>query len=90
MGEALGRGMTLTMSIWDDFSSHMLWLDAPFPAGADQSKPGVVRGPCSADSGNPADIRGKSQDSFVKYFNIKVGPINTTYSSSTATAFLSQ
>ena len=90
MGEALGRGMTLTMSIWDDFASQMLWLDAPFPAGADQSKPGVVRGPCSADSGNPADIRGRYQDSYVKYFNIKVGPINTTYASKSDFSYLSQ
>jgi len=28
MGEALGRGMVLVMSLWDDHSgSQMLWLD---------------------------------------------------------------
>merc|ERR1711990_1085071 len=27
MGEALGRGMVLTLSIWDDDFGRMLWLD---------------------------------------------------------------
>jgi len=31
MGEALGRGMVLVMSIWDDHAAHMLWLDSDYP-----------------------------------------------------------
>ena len=30
-GEALGRGMVLVMSLWDDHDSNMLWLDSDFP-----------------------------------------------------------
>merc|ERR1712137_1533138 len=26
MGEALKRGMVLTLSVWDDFATHMRWL----------------------------------------------------------------
>jgi len=28
MGEALNRGMVLTLSLWDDHTSYMLWLDS--------------------------------------------------------------
>lgn len=41
MGEALGRGMVLTMSIWDDGATNMLWLDSDFPLDADRNQPGV-------------------------------------------------
>ena len=30
-GDALGRGMVLVMSLWDDHDSNMLWLDSDFP-----------------------------------------------------------
>ena len=35
MGETLKRGMVLSVSIWDDYSTHMAWLDASFPPGED-------------------------------------------------------
>lgn len=44
MGEALGRGMVLVFSVWDDAGGGMLWLDGTSGTGA-----GSVRGPCSAD-----------------------------------------
>ena len=31
MGGALGRGMVLVMSLWDDTDVHMLWLDSDYP-----------------------------------------------------------
>lgn len=31
MGGALGRGMVLVMSIWDDSAANMLWLDSDYP-----------------------------------------------------------
>jgi len=31
MSDALGRGMVLVFSIWDDSAAHMLWLDATYP-----------------------------------------------------------
>jgi len=76
MGKALGRGMVLVMSIWDDTAAHMLWLDSTFPVGA--SGPGAVRGPCDPSSGDPGPTRAKYPDSLVKYMNIKYGTIGST------------
>jgi len=30
MGEAMRRGMTLIMSIWDDHAADMNWLDSDY------------------------------------------------------------
>lgn len=49
MGETLKRGMVLSVSIWDDYATHMAWLDAQFPPGEDpDERPpagGVLLGP---------------------------------------------
>jgi cellulose 1,4-beta-cellobiosidase len=79
MGRSLDRGMVLVMSIWDDHESSMLWLDSDFPLTLDRSLPGVQRGPCSRDSGKPADVESKYPNSSVKYMNVKTGPINLTF-----------
>jgi hypothetical protein len=42
MGKALGRGMVLAMSIWNDPGQFMNWLDSG------------SAGPCNATEGNPA------------------------------------
>merc|ERR1712039_849517 len=76
MGKALGRGMVLVMSVWDDTAAHMLWLDSSYPVGA--SGPGVVRGPCDPSTGEPGASRAKYPDALVKYMNIKVGAIGST------------
>merc|ERR1712087_394867 len=76
MGKALGRGMVLVMSIWDDTAAHMLWLDSPYPVGA--AGPGSARGPCDPSTGEPSATRAKYPDSLVKYMNIKVGTIGST------------
>lgn len=57
MGESLKRGMVLVLSLWDDYGSHMKWLDGVFPPDADPNAPGVAKGPCSKESGNPEDLR---------------------------------
>ncbi len=44
MGAALAKGMVLVMSIWDDHTAQMLWLDAPYPPTKDASTAGVSRG----------------------------------------------
>lgn len=44
MSDAIGRGLVLVMSIWDDGDSHMQWLDGTVPAGS--TKPGAARGTC--------------------------------------------
>ncbi|KAA8565609.1 hypothetical protein MFRU_006g01890 [Monilinia fructicola] len=82
MSKALAKGMVLVMSIWDDHSANMLWLDAPYPASKSPSAAGVTRGTCSASSGAPADVEANSPGASVTYSNIKWGPINSTYTGS--------
>ena len=79
MGESLKRGMVLVLSLWDDHDVNMLWLDSDYPLDTPRENPGVQRGPCSRDSGNPEEVERLYGDSSVKYMNIKVGTINSTY-----------
>lgn len=78
MGESLERGMVLVMSVWDDASARMLWLDSSFPTDAPSNQPGVTRGPCGTDTGVPAETRSKYPGAYVTYGNIKYGDIGTT------------
>lgn len=80
MGDSFDEGMVLVMSIWDDYAAQMLWLDAPYPVDADQSKPGVVRGTCPVDSGVPSEVESESPGSSVTFSNIKFGALGSTYS----------
>jgi len=77
-GEALRRGMTLVLSLWDDNQCEMLWLDSEMGKG-DRSTPGVARGPCEKTTGAPADVRAKYPDASVTYYNIMYGDIGSTY-----------
>lgn len=79
MGDSMDRGHVLVMSLWDDHDASMLWLDGNYPLDKDPSEPGVSRGPCPDDSGDPQDMENNFPDSTVKYFNIKIGPIGSTY-----------
>ncbi|KAJ3125775.1 hypothetical protein HK098_008235 [Nowakowskiella sp. JEL0407] len=79
MGDALGRGMVLVMSVWDDHEANMLWLDSSYPLDKDASAPGVARGACSTDSGKPTDVESNQASSQVKFSNIKWGEIGSTY-----------
>lgn len=79
MGEALKRGMVLVLSLWDDYSSHMKWLDGTFPPNADPNTPGVMKGPCSRESGDPNDLRKNHPNSYITLTNIKVGTIGSTH-----------
>jgi len=78
-GEAMGRGMVLVMSLWDDHDANMLWLDSNYPLDKDPSEPGVSRGPCSTDSGEPTDVENNNPNAHVTYSNIKFGTIGSTY-----------
>ena len=80
MGEALARGVVLTFSLWDDSSTHMLWLDSIYPPDADPNSPGAMAGPCPTDGGVPEEMHELYPDAYVTYSNIKFGPIGTTYS----------
>nr|ASK39989.1 cellulase [Prorocentrum donghaiense] len=80
-GEALRRGMTLVLSLWDDWECQMLWLDSDAGTG-NHSTPGVARGPCATTTGVPADVRAQYPDASVTYYNIMYGEIGSTYTAS--------
>ncbi|KAI0553602.1 carbohydrate-binding module family 1 protein [Xylaria curta] len=69
MGQALGRGMVLTFSIWNDASGFMNWLDSG------------SNGPCSATEGNPTLIQQNNPTTHVIFSNIRWGDIGSTFSS---------
>lgn len=79
ISQALAQGMVLVMSLWDDHAANMLWLDSTYPTDADPDTPGVARGTCPTTSGVPADVESQYPNSYVIYSNIKVGPINSTF-----------
>ncbi|KAI9660445.1 MAG: endoglucanase 1 [Bathelium mastoideum] len=68
MGEALGSGMTLVFSIWNDNSQFMNWLDSG------------SAGPCSSTAGNPATIQAQDPSTHVIFSNIRWGDLNSTFS----------
>ncbi|KAI8912048.1 family 7 glycoside hydrolase [Powellomyces hirtus] len=79
IADALDRGMTLVMSIWDDHDANMLWLDSSYPPTKPVTAPGVTRGSCDPSSGKPADVEANFPNSSVKFSNIKWGEIGSTY-----------
>ncbi|KAG6859261.1 hypothetical protein C0995_010195 [Termitomyces sp. Mi166 len=79
MGTALKKGMVLVLSIWDDHTANMLWLDSNYPVDANASTPGVARGSCPTSSGVPSDVENQHPDASVTYSNIRVGDIGSTY-----------
>ena len=74
MGEALGRGMVLVFSIWDDAGGGMLWLDSTTGSG-----PGSARGPCTTTSGDAASIQANYPDAKVTFSGIKRGDLGSTF-----------
>ncbi|KAF7977022.1 hypothetical protein HWV62_4972 [Athelia sp. TMB] len=80
MGEALGRGVVLVLSLWDDYDAYMLWLDSDYPVGGNPATPGIARGTCATTSGIPATVESEDASAYVTYSNIKFGPIGSTYS----------
>lgn len=77
MSNAMSKGMTLVMSVWDDHYANMLWLDSTYPTTG--TGPGFPRGTCATSSGVPADVESKSPGASVTYSNIKFGPIGSTF-----------
>jgi len=80
IGESLARGMVLVMSLWDDHDAHMLWLDSNYPTNVDPSTPGIARGSCSIDSGDPKQVESQYPNSNVVFSDVKFGPIGSTFS----------
>lgn len=79
MSKALSGGMTLVMSIWDDSSVYMNWLDSNYPPNEDPSKPGVARGTCSEDAGKPENVRKEYPNSRYVLTDLRYGDIDSTY-----------
>jgi len=77
MGKAMDNGMVLVMSIWDDHAANMLWLDSTYPT--DKTTIGGPRGDCAITSGKPSDVESQHPNSGVKFSDIKVGDINSTF-----------
>lgn len=84
MGDAFESGMTLVMSLWDDYAAQMLWLDSDYPTTSDPTTPGVARGNCSTTSGSPPVIEAASPNAKVTFSNIKFGPLGSTFSGSSS------
>jgi len=78
MGASMTNGMVLVLSLWDDYSQHMLWLDSNYPLDKDPGIPGVMRGPCPITSGVPKDVESQYPNANVIYSNIRIGPIGST------------
>jgi len=80
MGEAVGRGMVLALSVWDDGADKMQWLDGWEPEDPDEPNgAGAARGPCSRNSGDPSATRKSAKDAYVIYSNIRYGEIGSTH-----------
>jgi len=78
LGSAFQRGMVLELSVDEDRVDHMLWLDSDFPPGADPRTPGVSRGLCGSETGDPLDLELHERGAQVIFSNIKFGPIGST------------
>lgn len=77
MTAAMKAGQVLVMSLWDDYAVDMLWLDSTYPTT--DTGLGAARGTCATTSGVPATVEAQNANAFVTYSNIKVGPINSTF-----------
>jgi len=80
MGEALRAKMVLALSLWDDSSVSMKWLDSTFPDGG--TNPGDLRGPCSGVGQDPATLRAKYPNAQVIYSDFQVNRLNSYLSPS--------
>ncbi|KAJ6508858.1 cellulase [Mycena sanguinolenta] len=86
MGAAFEKGMVLALSLWDDYSASMLWLDSDYPLNASASAPGVSRGTCATTSGVPATVEATMPNDQVIFSNIRTGPIGSTFSTTGVTS----
>jgi cellulase len=70
-GKALGNGMVLVFSIWNDNSQDMNWLDSG------------SNGPCSSTAGSPSTIESTTPGTYVTFSNIRWGDIGSTFTTGT-------
>jgi len=79
LGQALDNGMVLVMSLWDDHAADMLWLDSSYPLNKPTSQPGITRGPCPTNTGDPKYVESHFPNANVQWSNIRYGPIGSTF-----------
>lgn len=77
MGQSMKNGMVLVMSLWDDHDADLLWLDSTYPKT--KTSWGGPRGTCSTSSGVPKDVEAQYPNSSVKYGDIRIGEMDSTY-----------
>jgi len=65
--KAVAGDMVLVMSLWDDHSVNMLWLDSTFPTDGSPDDPGKGRGSCDTSSGVPSEIETSQASNQVIY-----------------------
>lgn len=80
MQQSFQRKHVLAVSLWDDVSASMLWLDSIFPIGS--NAPGAKRGPCSGKENKAEWIRKNLPQSQVIYSNFEWGPLQNVPSPS--------
>ncbi|CAI5714256.1 unnamed protein product [Peronospora destructor] len=62
-----------------DLSRRLLSLDSSYPAEANSTKPGVKSGSRPTSGGRPAEVEARHPDAAVKFMNIPVEGIGSTY-----------
>ena len=73
ISEVLAQGMVLAFAITEDQKGHMLWLDSNWPIDADPLAPGVARGTCANDTGDPMYVAHEGARAKASYADIRVG-----------------
>jgi len=79
LGQSLDRGVVLVMSLWDDYAADMLWLDSNYPPTKPATAPGVARGSCPTNTGDPKYVESHFPNANVQWSNIRYGPIGSTF-----------
>lgn len=79
MGQALEKGMVLVLSLWDDPSSAMRWLDSDEPLDLPMQTMGVHRGRCPREGISAAELEKSNSNAFVKYTDIRYGEVGSTH-----------
>ncbi|KAJ3094677.1 hypothetical protein HK100_006062 [Physocladia obscura] len=86
LDSALTEGVVLSLSLWDDATAGMDWLDSSYPPGATVA--GTLRGPCpffNWTTGIPNLRSTYGSSASVTFSNIKFGELGSTFSGTTVT-----
>lgn len=73
MTDSFARKHALVLSLWDDDTVNMRWLDSVYPIGS--TNPADYRGPCSSHNNSPNYLRSTYPNSYVVYSDVSVGDI---------------